>query len=197
MAYQRPTNRLPLSKSEKLDLLKDYVRHYQQLAAADPTALNRKVPREAFDDLLDRLGEMLLAESTRLAETKGPVRDFLDANPLPPAMADRLPVGFRAFCLAINSLKQWVVAEHGATDRYLLGGAARDLCREATDTCLVTGAVLTNGIELHHPVRDGRPPIPLSKEGHASIEGQSSLVGEDPIGQALLPLLEWLDGRGL
>jgi len=99
--------------------------------------------------------------------------------------------------LAINSLKQWVVAEQGATDRYLLGGAARDLCREATDTCLVTGAVLTNGIELHHPVRDGRPPIPLSKEGHASIEGQSSLVGEDPIGQALLPLLEWLDGRGL
>lgn len=188
MAYHRPTNGSPLSKSEKLDLLKDYVRHYRQLAAADSTVLNRKVSREAFGDLLDRLGEMLLTESARLAESEGPVRDFLGANPLPPAMADHLPVDFRVFCLALNSLKQWVAAEQSATDRYLLGGAARDLCREAVDTCLVTGGALANGSELHHPVRDGRPPIPLSKEGHASIEGQLSFVGDDPIGQALLPL---------
>ena len=188
MAYQRQTNRSHLSKSEKLELLKDYVRHYRELAATDSAALNRKVPREAFADLLDRLGEILLTESARLAESEGPVRVFLGANPLPPAMADRLPLDFRVFCLALNSLKQWVVAEQAATDRYLLGGAARDLCREAADTCLVTGRALGNDSELHHPVRDGRPPIPLSKEGHASIEGQLSFVGDDPIGQALLPL---------
>lgn len=188
MAYQRPTNRSPLSKSEKLELLRDYVQHYRELAAADSTVLNQKVRREAFADLLDGLGEMLLTESARLAESEGPVRAFLDANPLPAAMAERLPAEFRVFCLALNSLKQWVAAEQAATDRYLLGGAARDLCRKAADTCLVTGGALASDSELHHPVRDGRPPIPLSKEGHASIEGQLPLVDDDPIGQALLPL---------
>jgi hypothetical protein len=150
--------------------------------------LNRKVPREAFADLLDRLGEMLLTESAWLAETEGPVHAFLDANPLPPAMADRLPVEYRSFCLALNSLKQWVAAEQGAMDRYVLGGSARDLCRQAADDCLVTGNALACDRELHHPVRDGRPPIPLSKEGHASIEGQLASVGDDPIGQSLFPL---------
>ncbi len=97
----------------------------------------------------------------------------------------RRPLGLN---LALNSLKQWVVAEQGATDRYLLGGAVRNLCREATDTCLVTGGALANDSQLHHPVRDGRPPIPLSKEGHAEIEGQTPLVGNDSIGHVLLPL---------
>jgi len=188
MAYERPTNKSPLSRAEKLALLKDYVQHYRQLAATDATVLNRKIPREAFSDLLGRCGELLLAESAKLAAAEGPLRAFLDANPLPPTMAERLPVDFRVFCLALNSLKQWVVAEQGAADRYLLGGNARDLCREAADICLVTGGALAQDSELHHPVRDGRPPIPLSKEGHASIEGQLSSVANDPIGLALLPL---------
>jgi len=153
-------------------LLKDYIQHYRQLTAIDTTVLNRKVPREAFGDLLDRLGEMLLAESLKLTEPAGPIYSFLDSNPLPPAMAKHLPAHFRVFCLALNSLKQWVAAEQSATDRYLLGGTARDLCRETAETCLVTGGPLGQGSELHHPVRDGRPPIPLSKKGHASIEGQ-------------------------
>jgi hypothetical protein len=57
MAYKRPTNPTPLSNAEKLNLLKDYMQHYRQLAAIDGTILNRKVPRGAFVDLLDRLGE--------------------------------------------------------------------------------------------------------------------------------------------
>lgn len=77
MAYQRPTNRLPLSRSEKLNLLKDYVRHYRQLVAADSTVLNRKVPREAFGELLDRLGEMLLTESARRLLPKLHARTWL------------------------------------------------------------------------------------------------------------------------
>ena len=188
MAYQRPTNGSPLSKSEKLALLEEYIEHYRQLAATDATVLNRKVPREAFGEIVDRLGEMLLAESAKLAGVAGPVQDFLNANPLPRAMAERLPADFRVFCLALNSLKQWVAAEQGATDRYLLGGSARELCREAAHTCLVTGQALAQDTELHHPVRDGRPPIPLGKKGHASIEGQLSSVGDDPTAQALLPL---------
>ncbi len=188
MPVQRPTNGSPLSKGEKLALLEEYIRHYRQLASTDATVLNRKVPREAFGEFLDRLGEMLLEESAKLAEVAGPVQEFLNANPLPRAMAERLPADFRVFCLALNSLKQWVVAEQGATDRYLLGGSARELCRKAAQSCLVTGEALAQDTELHHPVRDGRPPIPLSKKGHASIEGQLSSVGDDPIGQALLPL---------
>jgi hypothetical protein len=185
MTYTRPTNKSPLSKAEKLDLLKDYIQHYRQLAATDANVLNRKVPREALRDLLDRVGELLLAESARLSESAGPIRTFLDSNPLPQAMAERLSDDFRVFCLALNSLKQWVAAEQAATDRYLLGGAARELCREAAENCLITGGALGPDSELHHPVRDGRPPIPLSKLGHSSIEGQSSNVGDDPIGQAL------------
>jgi hypothetical protein len=188
MSYKLPTNRTPLSSTEKLNLLKDYVQHYRQLAASDRTILNRKVPREAFGGLLDRLGEMLLSESTKLTEATGPIRTFLDANPLSPAMADRLPEHFRVFCLALNSLKQWVAAEQSATDRYLLGGAARELCRQAAETCLVTGEALGQDSELHHPVRDGRPPILLSKKGHALIEDQLASVGDDPIGLVLWAL---------
>jgi hypothetical protein len=188
MAYKRPTNRTPLSNAEKLNLLKDYMQHYRQLTASDVTVLNRKVPRGAFGDLLDRLGEMLLTESVKLTEAMGPVRTFLDANPLPPAMAERLPDNFRVFCLALNSIKQWIAAEQSATDRYLLGGAARELCREAAKTCLVTGSALGQDSELHHPVRDGRPPILLSKNGHALIEDQLASVGDDSIGRSLWAL---------
>lgn len=146
--------------------------------------LNRKAPREAFGDFIDRLGDILLAESARLAESTGPVRDFLEANPLPSALSDRLPAEFRVFCLALNSLKQWVAAEQAATDRYLLGGNARKLCRKAADTCVITGHALEDVCELHHPVRDGRPPIPISKAGHAEIEGEVAVVGDGPIGLA-------------
>ena len=34
-------------------------------------------------------------------------------------------------------------------------------------------------LELHHPARDGRPPIPLSKEGHELVERQHSEVGDE------------------
>jgi hypothetical protein len=188
MAYQRPVNRSPLSKPEKIALLKQYIDHYQNLVSTDPSVLNRKVPRQVFSDLIERLSETLLAESMNLASIKGSIRTFLDENPLPEALAERLPDDFRVFCLALNALKQWVAAEQAATDRYLLGGVARDLCRESTDVCLVTGIALGADYELHHPLRDGRPPIPLSKGGHSTIEHQTTFEGDDPIGQALVAL---------
>jgi hypothetical protein len=189
MRYKRPTNESPLSPKDKPILLKQYFEHYRARAAKNPNVLNQKLPREAFKDVLDKLGVLLLAESKSLASKKGQVRDFLNNNELPPAIGERLPRDFRVFCLALNAMKQWVAAEQSATDRYLLGGAARKLCRQAAaDCCLVSGDILGSGCELHHPVRDGRPAIPLSKRGHNLIENQLSSEGDDPIRQALSKL---------
>ncbi|RKH51114.1 hypothetical protein D7X55_20450 [Corallococcus sp. AB049A] len=139
--------------------------------------------------MLDQVGALLLQQSAVLATTPGPIREFLDRNPLPPSLEGRLPDEFRAFALALNALKQWVAAEQAATDRYLLGGNARIECRAAGDVCIVSGAPLADEVvELHHPVRDGRPPIPLSKEGHDRIEGQVSASHDDRVWSVLREL---------
>jgi len=118
----RATKNRPLSKQEKLRLLTEYAAHYRDAVVKDDTALNLKIQRDAFTDLLDRVGMLIADESARLATAPGPVSEFLGANPLPEGMAPLLPVSFRAFCLALNSLKQWVAKEQAATGRYLLGG---------------------------------------------------------------------------
>lgn len=92
------------------------------------------------------------------------------------------------YCLALNALKQWVSAEQAATDRFLLGVTARELCRSATSKCIVTGEPLGSDLELHHPVRDGRPPLPLSKHGHDMVEGQLPASSADPVEAALISL---------
>lgn len=189
MAYERPEPNAKLSKPERKELLERYYGEYRAWAAEDPSRLNRKVPREAFDELLDRVGELLLEQAAVLATTPGPVREFLDQNPLPPSLEEKLPDEFRAFTLALNALKQWVAAEQAATDRYLLGGNARTECRAAADVCIVSGAPLADGeVELHHPVRDGRPPLPLSQEAHDQIEGQVSTSRGDSTRSVLLKL---------
>jgi hypothetical protein len=52
---------------------------------------------------------------------------------------------------------------------------------------MVTGAALQK-IELHHAVRDGRPPIPLSPEGHRIIEESNNGAAEAPHLKALRAL---------
>jgi hypothetical protein len=188
MPYERPVNTSALSKEQKLSLLKEYISHYEREAARDRSVLNRKLPREAFSGLLERIGELLLQESKGIAVAPGPVYDFLDANPLPSSMQEHLPRDFRVYCLALNAMKQWVSAEQAATDRFLLGGTARELCRSATSKCIITGETLGSDIELHHPVRDGRPPLPLSKHGHGTVEGQLSAGPEDPVEASLIGL---------
>lgn len=181
MAYCRPQSKARLTKAEKLSLLSRYFEYYRGLAKQNPASLNVKVPREAYDQLLAQVGALLLATSAMAAEEHGPVRDFLDANPLPDTLKGLLPNESRAFCLALNALKQWVSTEQAATDRYLLGGTARRVCRQVASTCVLTGEPF-NGqvIELHHPVRDGRPPVPVSKAAHAQIEGQAPGHDKDP-----------------
>lgn len=173
MGYTRYVNENPLTPEQKEVLLREYIQYYEGLVKEGRLdLLNQKLPRSVMSGILDSIGSLLKSESHRLAQSSEEVRNFLVANPLPGEMAELLPDDFRVFTLILNSLKQWVVAESAYCDRYLMGGTVRKNCRKAIDHCLVTGEPLEGEIELHHPVRDGRPPIPLSKEGHALIEGQ-------------------------
>jgi hypothetical protein len=112
MSFERPVNQTALSKKQKLSLLRDYVSYYEVEASLDRSVLKQKVPREAFTELLDQIGDLLLQESKRLGTEPGIVYDFLEATPVPPSMEKLLPRDFRVFCLALNALKQWVAAEH-------------------------------------------------------------------------------------
>lgn len=183
--YDRPTNPNPLTPDDKAELLRRYFAYYEELATKDPDLLNVKLERSVVEELLDEIGGLLLERSRELACSPGKVQDFFNATELPDCIERRLPDEFRAFCLVLNALKQWVAAESAATDRYLLGGTARKQCRKMADHCLVTGVPLNEAtVELHHPVRDGRPPIPLSKAGHDRIE-LSTQQTDDPIEIAL------------
>jgi hypothetical protein len=53
---------------------------------------------------------------------------------------------------------------------------------------VVTGEPLDAKMELHHPVRDGRPPIPLSERGHRSLEGQAGSAKNDSIRGKILAI---------
>ena len=171
MAYTRPQNSHKLNKAEKVALLEEYIRHYENAMRGQGIEyLNAKIPREIFAPALDLVGELLQAQADQLLHENEDVQNFLRDNPLPPHMAEMLPDSFRVFALLLNSLKQWVSAESAATDRFLLGGTARQTCREAVTYCIVTGELLGDNAELHHPVRDGRPPILLSKKGHEIVE---------------------------
>ncbi len=188
MAYVRFEKTKPLSKPETVALMRDHIDHYRRLARVDAAVLNVKVPQEAFEGLLDRVGELLVEESRRLASNPGAVPAFLAEHPLPTGMAPLLPDDFRALCLVLNALKQWLAREQLATDRFLLGSVSRAVCRQAATTCLVTDEPLGPDVGLHHPVRDGRPPLPLRKAGHATIEQQMAATADGGLGQALLAL---------
>ena len=171
MAYIRPQNLQNISKSEKNSLLSEYIAHYKKAVQEHGVeALNAKIPRETFSSVLNTIGEFLQDQSNMLLKENNNIKIFLENNPLPPHMATLLPENYRVFALLLNALKQWVSAESSATDRYILGGTARQACREATNNCIVTGEKLGKDAELHHPVRDGRPPILLSKKGHDIVE---------------------------
>jgi len=170
MSYTRYTNKKTLNKNEKIKLLEEYNEYYKQKLRTDGlNSLNIKIPRNVFENTLDRIGCILIEESAKLAKDKN-VKEFLDNNPLPPHMKEFLPDDFRTFSLLLNAMKQWVSAESAATDRYLLGGTARETCRNAMIKCIVTDELLGMDAELHHPMRDGRPPILLSKNGHNQVE---------------------------
>jgi len=174
MRYVRPKNPMPLSPAEKKELLRTYIEFYEEQAKEDISRLNKKIPREVFEETLDQIGSILLQHSAELSENNDDVKKFLKETPLPSPLDEYLPRDFRVFCLLLNALKQWLSAEQAATDRYLLGGTARKQLRPTSGHCMVTGEKIDEHGELHHPVRDGRPPIYLSKQGHDQVEHQVS-----------------------
>ena len=182
-AYTRPKGSITLTKVKRQQLLREYLSNYRSIAKENPALLNQKLPCEVFKETLDLLGGVLLQQARDMSVKPGPVRDFLELNKLPPPLASLLPAEFRVFCLALNALKQWVAAEQQATDRFLLGGNARDELRAIAGSCIVTGKSIDGDCELHHPVRDGRPPIPLCHDAHDEIEKQQSRadLSSDPI----------------
>lgn len=184
MSYTRPVNRHPVAPDEKPQLISDYVTYYEKIALlaterGDYSELNVKLPKVAAEDLLRDIGALLNQAALKAAKA-GQVKDFLDRNPLPDSMKSHLPDEFRAICLLLNSLKQWVSAESLSTDRYLLGGTGREKLRAASSHCMITGSPL-NKVELHHAVRDGRPPIPLSPEGHRQVEESNVGITAPPL----------------
>ena len=171
MAYKRYKSVIALSKQEKMNLMSEYIDYYERLINEQGLdALNVKIPRDVFANILDEIGSILNQKAFEMASEDGPIKNFLEENPLPPHMKELLPDDFRVFSLLLNALKQWVSAESQSTDRYLLGGTARATCREAVNKCIVTNEELGENAELHHPLRDGRPPILLSKKGHNLVE---------------------------
>ena len=191
MAYIRPVNPNPVTPGEKPQLISDHVAYYEKISQisrkrGDYSELNVKLPKVAADALLNDVGALLNQAACNAAIT-GMVKDFLDRNPLPDSMKSHLPDEFRAYCLLLNSLKQWVSAESLATDRYLLGGTGRNKLRAASSNCMITGFPLDK-VELHHAVRDGRPPIPLSPEGHSKVEESNAGTADAPLTQALREL---------
>ena len=179
MTYTRPKSNHTLSPDEKRDLLQEYFDYYREISKTNPELLNSKLPRSAFDDLLNDIGELIIKRAESLVATDSEVSEFLTKNPLPEHLEQYLPEKFRAYCLALNSLKQWLSAEQAATDRYIFGGTVRAQCKKLGRSCLFSGKPAEEcTIELHHPVRDGRPPIPLAKEVHSEIEGQASTTKE-------------------
>jgi hypothetical protein len=191
MAYERPRPKVKLNKEQRLALLDEYYQHYRKIAKENPALLNQKLESSAFRELLQQVGELLVSRSGELARRAGRIRDFLEQNAPPGRMRELLPDEFRAFCLALNALKVWVTAEQQAADRFLFGGNARDEFLEAAPSCLISGDVLgRGGTDLHHPVRDGRPPVPLTKRAHAHLEKQLPAASDDSVGGKLRALRE-------
>src|SRR5450631_3252939 len=101
MSYVRPQAASKLTKQERSHLLRDYYQDYRESAEREPSSLNRKLPPDACKVLRDAVGELILHEAASLAIRPGPMRQFLEANPLPPSLEGRLPDEFRAFCLVL------------------------------------------------------------------------------------------------
>ena len=190
MNYIRPKSDHKLSPAEKRELLQEYFDYYHEVSISDPDRLNSKLPRSAFSDLLNEIGCLILEKSKILASSENEVSQFLKDNPLPEHLKEYLPEEYRIYSLALNSLKQWLSAEQAATDRYIFGGTVRDQCRTLGKKCLVSGVSVDECvIELHHPVRDGRPPIPLAKDVHAQIERQATVKREqDDVMKIIYPI---------
>jgi len=59
--YKRYENKNPLTKEQKISLLKEYNNDYKDLVKNKGIeSLNIKIPREVFDDILDKIGSLIV-----------------------------------------------------------------------------------------------------------------------------------------
>lgn len=85
MAYKRYKSEIALSKPEKVNLMSEYINYYERLINEQGLdVLNVKIPRDVFANILDEIGGVLNQKAIEMASEDGPVKDFLEANPLPP-----------------------------------------------------------------------------------------------------------------
>jgi len=167
--------------------LREYFQHYSKLAKVNPSLLNQKLPRRIFEEVLGEIGGLIQHRARELSEKDQAMIPFLESNSLPPSLGGELTPEIRAFCLLLNAVKQWSNAEQAAMDRLIFSGNVRRELKDLATGCPVCPeAFEKSSVELHHPVRDGRPPIPLSKEGHDTVEGLVVLEENDEVARKLI-----------
>jgi hypothetical protein len=177
--YQRYSSSKIKGEARRLALA-EYVRHYTIIAEEDRTLLNQKLPRKVFESVLVKIGNLLKAEARRMSTDDKETVEFLKRNPLPECLGTALTPEVRTFALLLNSLGQWTTAEKLAMDRFLFSGNVRKELKSLSNTCPICPDEFDVGkAELHHPVRDGRPPILLSKKGHEIVEGLVIIPPDD------------------
>lgn len=168
----KPSSKIPVAEKEQV--LRTYIEYYRQAAKNAPESLRVKLKRSHLQPFLDEIGEHLARLASEIGGKNVPeshhgkaVRKFLEDNPIPGDMGKYLTLELRAYALLVHGLHQWAVGQSLTADRWVISGNARDTLRACTDRCVVTDEPFgDNLIELHHPGRDGRPPIPVSEKGH-------------------------------
>jgi hypothetical protein len=191
MSFEPPKPAAKLTPNEKDEFLAAYLAYYADAAKTNPTELRRKIPRSVFQPLLDQIGEVVAGMAKEIADKNVPsehgkkVRQFLVENPIPGEIGKHLTSEMRAYAVLIRALHQWVVSQSLAIDRWIIAGDARKTLRLSSPKCIVTGDSFgQNTIELHHPMRDGRPPLPVSRKGHQVAD--DVFAPEDELGKALV-----------
>jgi hypothetical protein len=188
MAYKGPKPGKSPRPEDEEQLLQEFFDFCEQSYADDPKALSIKLPRTEFAAALNRIEKLIKSEATKLTKDKR-MQAFLKMAALPPGLVPFLPDEVRVYCLLINALKQWVSSQSLATDGIIFGGNLRKRVRASAKQCVVSGETLTyQAVELHHVVRDGRPPIPLSHKGHSKVDRQFRPELTDEVGCALAKL---------
>jgi len=173
MPFDPPKPAAKITADNRQQLLSEYFEHYSKMAKTNPSDLRRKLPRSVFQPFLDEIGAHVAKLAKEIAEGNvdeshgTAVKQFLEQNPVPGQIGKHLTMEMRAYALLVRAVLQWAVGQSLSIDRWVISGNARKFLRTSSPNCIVTGAPFgTDDIELHHPVRDGRPPLPVSKIGH-------------------------------
>jgi hypothetical protein len=193
MAFEPPKPAAKIPPDEKDRYLDPYFAYYAEVAQKNPKELRLKIPRAVLQPYLDVIGSNLhdlakgIANSSDTSNPANEIRTFLKDHPIPGEIGKHLTGEMRSYALLIRALLNWCVGQSLFIDRWVISGNARKTLRSRSATCIVTGNPLKQGeVELHHPARDGRPPIPVSKKGHKIAD--DVFDPQDPLGKRLVEL---------